>query len=464
MTNTEHASTDRWRVVVARSTDSSVLFVKSGGALALPEVEIPRNQRPAWHLNEQMKRVWHLHVLSIVPLVVAGNGSEARRAPCHLLEFLAADEELAPNLLWVEPSVAMQEFVIEPTVAAALGAAVSLQSADGEQNPPPFARLGWFEEASLWCKSAAAAFGLVWDGAFEQFTATDSFSLIRFATKPQALWFKAVGESFATDFRVSKLLAHRIPSCVPRIVAAREDWRAWLAEECSGTTLDAGWDFGLWQNAASTLARLQIESTAFIPELLQAQAHPLHQTLSNAAVERFHSSAKEILSAQSVQGSIADGDLAEIDCAVRQSLEAVSKSGIPDALGHLDLNSGNVVVSQDRCAYLDWAEATAGFPFLSFDYLLQSFRRVFGAASPQEQDFVEMYLSAWETVAPSHAVRDAWASTPVLAVFAYFLHCIDRCQGELRGVPGRMEYLSSLLRRLKREAAGTRRLDVGAPR
>src|SRR5215472_3066484 len=437
MANERHPSTDRWRVVVSRGDGPAVLFVKSGRSLALPEVRLPRRQRVAWHLNDQVKQIWQLPVVSIMPLTAMPSGTAQVRY--HLAESLAPHADLSPNLQWIEPAVALQQFALDPQDLPVLDSLGHLKLRDTYQQSP-FARLGWFQEVSLWLRSAAAALSLEWEGDFEQFNATDSFSLIRFATKPWALWLKAVGSTFASEFRVLRLLARKLPDCVPRLVAVREEWLAWLTEDCPGTTLDTVTDFGMWQNAVSALARLQIASSAFVPELLDAQAHPLYRMLSHTGVEHFRSVAREVLSAsaQSTRETISDDDLADIQSTVRQCIDTTANSGVPDALGHLDLNSGNVVVSQDRSTYLDWAEAYVGFPFLSFGYLLQSFRRVFGTSSAQEQELVEIYLSPWETFAPPHAVRCAWAATPVLAVLAYFLRCIDRCEGEIRGVPGRL--------------------------
>ena len=448
---------------MTRGNESEVLFAESGLSLALLEVQIPSRQRVAWHLNDQLRRVWQLPVVSIMPLPLASGTVAPVRY--HLAESLAPHAGLPSNLRWLELPIARKQFVLDPQDRFALDSFARSEMRTTEPQGP-FSRARWFDEVSLWLRSAAAALALEWDGDFEQYNATDSFSLIRFRTKPRALWFKAVGNTFATEFHISQLLGRKVPDCVPRLVAARPEWRAWLTEECPGTTLDLVADFALWRNAASALARLQIASATFLPELLDAHAPPLHRMLSRAGVERFRPIARDVLSANAQLGreTISDDELADIEEALRQSIETVSHSRIPDALGHLDLNSGNVVVAEDHCAYLDWAEAYVGFPFLSFEYLLQSFRRGFGATSPQERELVETYLAPWEAVAPSHAVRDAWAMTPVLAVFAYFLRCIDRCEAEILSIPGRAEYLSFLLRKLGREAAKAKPLGQGGPR
>lgn len=464
MSGKEHPSTDRWRVVVPRGDGNQVLLCENGNSLALPEVQIPARQRVAWHLNDQMQQVWRLPVVSIMPLPSAPSTPGSVRY--HLAALLAQDAVLPPNLRWLELSAGLDPLVLDAQDKSALEV-VARPDFRSSEHQGPFARTGWFQDFSFWMRSAAAALALEWHGDFEQFNAAESFSLIRVATTPRALWFKAVSRTFAADFHVSRLLSRKLPAFVPRVVAMRPEWFAWVTEECLGTALDATSDFGLWQNAATALARLQIASAEFVFELLDAQAHPLDRMLSPSGIERFGPIVRDVLAAdrQSDHEKITDAELADIEMILHQCIEAVSRGQVPNALGNLDLNSGNVIVSENRCAYLDWAEAYVGFPFLSFEYLLQSFRRFFGSGLAREHELVDTYLSLWESVVPHHVVRDSWAVTPVLAVFVYFLRCIDRCEAEILSVPGRVEYLSFLLRKLKRESVQAKPLVAqGAPR
>src|SRR5258708_37656486 len=112
MPGEEHRSTDRWRVVVTRCNESEVLFTESSHFLALPEVQIPCKQRIAWHLNDQMKRMWQLPVVSIMPLPPAPNTAGSIRY--HLAESLAPEAGLASDLRWPDLWGPSKQFFLHP--------------------------------------------------------------------------------------------------------------------------------------------------------------------------------------------------------------------------------------------------------------------------------------------------------------------------------------------------------------
>ena len=124
--------------------------------------------------------------------------------------------------------------------------------------------------------------------------------------------------------------------------------------------------------------------------------------------------------------------------------------GIPETLGHLDLNPGNIIVSPSRCTFLDWAEAYVGNPFFSLEYLREHLRRRNGTDSTVETKLVESYCAQWEHVVPPAAVAEGLELAPLLAVFAYAAGSYawedtERLQLATAG------YLRSLTRRMHRE-------------
>src|ERR1700752_1667695 len=91
---------DRWRIVVPGRTASEVLVHASHGAFLLPEVLVPRNQRLAWHLNEQVRLNWRLPSLSIVPINSKTKTGEANLAQYHVAELIFPIAALPPGLNW----------------------------------------------------------------------------------------------------------------------------------------------------------------------------------------------------------------------------------------------------------------------------------------------------------------------------------------------------------------------------
>jgi hypothetical protein len=445
-----HTSMEPWRVIIGRCNGSEVLVLANRDGFSLPEALVPRSERTAWHLNQQVTRKCGLRVVSILPLEI-----DAAAANYHLAEMISPETPLPAGASWVGVASLARNAFQDGKDFDAITKGLK-QASRPPAEPGPFSGFGWFENLAKWVEDVAASHGLNWNGNFEQFHAAASFSLIRFEASPHAVWFKAVGEPNTREYQITQTLAERLPGYVHRLLAVRPEWNGWLAEECPGKTLDAISDVTLWHQAARTLAQLQIESVTHKGALLCAGAHPLTSVLSDTAIERFLRVSRELFleePSREAQGLCAD-DLIAIAARGRHLLNFLGALDIPDAVGHLDLNAGNVIVAPGHCAFLDWAEGYIGFPFLTFEYLLQAFRRKIGRDSPDESGVAEAYLSAWEHSLSRAVVREAWAFTPFLALLAYTLRSITASESYLLRTPALANYVRSLVRKLKR-ALGT---------
>jgi hypothetical protein len=461
MPHFHHTHMDQWRIVVPGPNASELLVRRDRRGFVLPEVLVPRDQRLARHLNEQVRRNWQLSILSIVPIDSGAQTGETDIAQYHVAELIPRGTALPPDWYWVDSaSLTAQAFRDARDFDAAR---MFFNPWSSAKEDGPFAHVGWFENLSAWVQSIAKSRTLEWSGRFEQFHAAACFSLIRFGTSPQALWFKAVGEPSTREFQITQTLANRLPDYVPRLVAVRPDCNGWLAEECPGKILHECSDPDLWRKVASTLAQLQTDSIPHIEELLCAGAHPLQAVLSESAFERFVRVSTALFSENSdhdVLNPTAD-DLNEIVVRAREGIGHLRTLCIPDALGHLDLNAGNIVSSREQCTYLDWAEAYVGYPFLTFEYLRQAFRRKFGRDAQDESLVVEAYLAAWDRGYPHETVREAWAITPFVALFTYTVRCIAASEQHLNSAPSLADYVRSLIRKLKRELSTCRTMAAG---
>jgi len=452
MPHPAHIQRDRWRVVITRPSASEMIVVPHGAAFNLPEVRVPQNQRLAWNLNAELKRDWQLDVVSILPSKVRSQSRAGDPARYHLAEFIATNVPLPSGLRWAGVStLTSQSFLVAEDFHALRGFVEELSASPG--NHGPFGHPGWFQQVTSWLQNAIVPHHLEWNGRFEQFHASPFFSLIRFETRPRAVWFKAVGEPNTREFTITRDLASRCKEYVPRLLAVRPDWNAWLAEECPGKTLDRVSDIGLWSRAVRSLASLQIESMSWSKSLLQAGAHDLRELFMRSAVESFFAMAERLHEpmAEAVSPDFSVEDWRRMEGRMLQLLDRAGNLRFPETLGHLDLNAGNVIVSSEQCAYLDWAEAYVGPPFLTLEYLLQTFRRVFGHGSPHESPVVRAYLTAWEPLIPLRDIDQFWELTPALAVFAYAQRCFVAAESSEQGFTRFANYLRALLERLRRE-------------
>jgi hypothetical protein len=291
-------------------------------------------------------------------------------------------------------------------------------------------------------------------GKFQQLNASPSFSLIRFETNGPALWFKAVGEPNQREFAITLTLTRLFPLYVPCVLATRPEWNAWLTWDAEGELLSDIGETAPWRRVAADLADLQFDSIAKTTGILQSGARDLRIGALSKHLHGFVVVTQELMQRQTKSTPpVLDRERLQLLAdRIAHALELLDRLQIPDALGHLDFNPGNVVVSSSRCAFLDWADAYVGNPFLTFEYLLEHFRRTHGTNSPQQSELVEVYGARWKEALSSEAIQEALAVAPLFAVFSY------ACGTGMLSDEKRLEdaefagYMRGLVRRMDREA------------
>ena len=211
----------------------------------------------------------------------------------------------------------------------------------------------------------------------------------------------------------------------------------------------------LWEQAASSLAKLQIRSVDRGSQILGAGARDLGSTALAKLIQPFISVVAELMERQTkVPPPVLDRkDLSALADSLQSAVDATKAIGIPETIGHLDLNPGNIIASENRCAFLDWAETYVGNPILSLDYLVEHAKRAFGPDSAVVTKMTAAYCAQWGAVLSPPAVADALALAPLLAVFAYAAGNDTWAQTDKLQEPTTAGYLRSLARRMHREAS-----------
>jgi aminoglycoside phosphotransferase (APT) family kinase protein len=198
---------------------------------------------------------------------------------------------------------------------------------------------------------------------------------------------------------------------------------------------------------------LQIDSIDHGARILGAGARDLGAAELSKLIRPFMESMAELMKRQTKvpPGALGHEELLLLGDRIQSALDALEALGIPETLGHLDLNPGNIVVSSSRCAFLDWAEAYVGNPFFSFEYLLEHLRRTNGTDSAVETKLVESYCAQWEHAVSPSVVAEGLALAPLMAVFAYAAGSNAWEDVERLEEPATAGYFRSLTRRMHRE-------------
>ena len=454
MATPEKNECETYRVIVLGQNGTEILVVSNGDRFALPAVNIPRWQRVAENLTAGVNAEWGEEVICLIEPDVSASTS-ATQIRYQAAEHCSASGNPKMPTQWVPLSALSQDLLMGASDYLAIQQSIALCSTERTETPAgPFVRLGWFKDLREWVETAIEPLGFQLNGKVRQLNASPSFSLVRFETDGPALWFKAVGEPNQKEFLITCTLAQFFPSYLPGVLAARPDWNGWLTRGAAGKLLCEVREDALWQRAAAALAELQIDSIDHGARILGAGARDLGAAELSKLIWPFIESMAELMERQTKVSPAALGraELLLLGDRIQSALDALEALGIPETLGHLDLNPGNIMVSPSRCTFLDWAEAYVGNPFFSLEYLLQHLRRTSGTDSAVETKLVESYCAPWEQVVSPSVVAEGLALAPLMAVFAYAAGSNAWENKERLEEPTTAGYLRSLARRMSRDA------------
>ena len=454
MSETIDAETESWQLLVLRRQGSELLAFEHGDGIALPRVTIPRHTRVAQALNAQIKRAWDLDVFSLYPLQAAPGNHTVR---CHVVEAMRHDA-IAPRMAqWSSVSaLSHQRFRDAADLTSICRWRDLFGLPDSNGNSLPFGNPGCLTQIQTWTRQALLPWELHLTERFVQFTASKSFSLIRFDTNERAIWFKAVGEPNFQELPISRELARRFPTFVPAILGVHEDWNAWLTLEAEGNHPDEHSGLETWSRIAAALAALQIASIGKSLHLLDAGCRDMRIPSVAKVVEPYFETMADLMEEQpkKIPPPMTRKDIKSLQNHVLEALAHLDKAALPNSLGHLDFNPGNILVNEGRVVFLDWSAGCVGCPLWTLEYLLERLRRFHPTDDRWRTEVLSAYLDPWRCLVRPDELKLALTTAPLLAVFAYAVASGTWRDPQRLQDPEIAGHLRSLTRRMNREAAG----------
>jgi phosphotransferase family enzyme len=443
-----------WRLIILRRNASEFLVFETESCFRLPCVEIPAHTRLAQALNDQVKALWGLEVYSLYPLPYNTSGPGSPVAHYHVIEALQYEAVAPPAARWIPMQLPMEGRFIEAEDFAAVQTWIKNLVGRNSTGLSAFDKPGWFFILTDWVQKALRPFQMTLTGGFVQFNASATFSLIRFTTDDDAVWFKAVGEPNLHEFSISVTLARLFPEYLPSLLASDPACHGWLAADAGGPPLNEAKVSSAWIEAATALAGLQTASVSSIDDLLEAGCRDLRAGTLLELVDPFLEVIAKLMQEQSKVPPpiLSRQDLSDLATTLKCALHRLQSVGIPDTLGHGDFNSGNILVVSERCVFIDWAEAQVGHPFLTFEYFLAHVRKDYPTIATFETDLRACYSKMWSSIASPEQIAEAFLFSPLVAVYAYAAGSHVWRDSERLKVPGFQGYLRSLTRKMKQAA------------
>lgn len=453
MESQEQSDRETHRVILFSRDRENVLLKVGEAGFLFPWVDIPRWERLAQNLTAAVRKDCGCNGVSLFTPTDSSLGYESNGIHYQVMECWH-EEGRAREAVWKSIRSLTELSFQDKKEFRALEHC--LRESDCAERDPfsHFVKRGWLAELCRWTTEVIRPLGFELTGPFCQYNAGPSFSLIRFETNGRAVWFKAVGEPNQREFPITLKLSLQFPKYLPELLGARADWNAWLSLEAPGANLRETAEIALWENAAESLARLQIESVTKTGSILDAGAHDVRTETLSGLVQPFLALIAQLMEQQtSVPPPVmSHQELSLLGVRLEDSLTLLEDLRFPAVLGHSDLNPGNITVSVDDSVFLDWAEGHVGHPFFSFEYLLEHLRRTIGTDVALESRLASSYSAPWRQLFSGEIIAEALALAPLAAVFAYATgNDVWRNRERLQD-PRVAGYFRSLARRMNHEA------------
>jgi phosphotransferase family enzyme len=449
---THHDATETFRLIITRRDATEILLSPKGKDWVLPRAEIRTQQRIAEQLTAETQKGLGLESCC---LFVPGSCTSCRdgAAMCAVMECVKRNEKAPAGSYWMPFDVAAECMYAEEA-AVLRDALAEMASYTSGEKPGPFAKPGWMRELFSWVHEQTVPLGLRLTGNFRQYNASPTFSLVRIETDGGGLWFKATGEPNSHELPVSVLLARLFPSYVPRILGVHPSWNGWLSADASGTPLDEISDCAAWERVAGELAELQIASIGKSAELLGGKCKDLRIPRLVELIDPFLAKMAELMAAQEKRSPapLANSELASLGEGLKEACLQLQGFGLPDTLGHIDFNPGNIFVSPDCCTFLDWAEGCVTNPLITFEYLRRHLERAGVQEPAADARLATAYLRPWATFISIGDLRRALAAAAPVAVFVHAIAGDAWRTLDLVSNPALAGYFRSLTRRMYRDA------------
>lgn len=445
--------TVEYRIVLVDPVSRGVLARDEDKSFRVLRVSIPTTTRAVPQVRTELQRSWGLAVVILDFL-----SAEHTTSQCVVAELLATS---IPAGFRVVPAgeIASEELAEQERT--------HLNRVLGDDVTSPFSRIGWIDEAVAWVEGATGQ-RLRSKTSVEQHSAGGAFTLLRFPMADgYTYWLKATGVPNGNERALTGLLSSLCGNCLPRFVAEKVDWNAWLMleEACSVSALPTEPDelLRLLGQAVESLAELQLKTVGLDQVLIGAGAFDQRLHVLRTDADMLFAYVTEAMSFQTSTKvpRIETSRLQQIRKLFEEACRRAECFEMPPTILHGDMNLGNLVFAKERCQFIDWCEGYVGHPFITFQHLLllNSIENPIVRASVDDV-LKGIYRTAMRPVCDSRQMNEGLASMPLLAAASALYGRGDWLCSDARNAPRRYAYARTIARYMDHAAQEPRLLEA----
>jgi hypothetical protein len=435
-----------YRLILVNAWDGLVLTDTTAGSPQLPRLSISRWFRLAKQLQAEIEWRWRIRafILDIIP-------TSSKETDIVLAELLFRPDpgHSMEDVEWTHAEAFFRTCLSEDEH---LLLARSFRWADrGMTGGSP----GWIHEVLDWV-GQQAPFGST-DGIrqIQQWNASSASYLLQLSSKNRtSSWLKIVNPAHSAEYRVTLSLTSIFPEYLPLITSSHDIWGAWLMEDC-GPSMEKRElsEPGTVWSLSRRLAELQETSVSQIQRLLESGCTHWNLERIYSGVAAALPLLEEAMEAQDIPGvpRLGRSRLDELCEATEEACYRLGSVGIPDSLIHNDLQLENIIGRPACCRFIDWDQAGAGNPFLTFEQLRVQVPENAAASVALG------YRSWWSRCLSPESISAGFALAPSIAIAVQLSSFVASLSGgpaprrlELRNLRSLTRQLDTALQPIKR--------------
>ena len=232
---------------------------------------------------------------------------------------------------------------------------------------PPWARVGWYEEASNWSYLELSQLGYEKIAPIECIKSWSISCVLKITTNAGIFYLKQASTLplFCDEPVVTKELANLFPNHIPKVVSINRQHH-WLLLQDFGKPIGERVSVKIQQNIYSLLAQIQIKSLEYQDRLLDIGCLDRRLNILQSQINPLIEEAATLSELSSVEIS----QLQNLAPYLKNLCLQLASYNIPETLVHGDLHLGNVAINEENYLFFDWTDSCITHPFFDLFSLL----------------------------------------------------------------------------------------------
>ena len=405
----------RFYALLLHSTDPKVFIQANAESYSLPYVEIHGRIR----LNDfkdvkdaiQLKLGIPLNGLHYASFQV--DKQKRRIQGVYVLEQHDPSDEIQAGIWRDRPALADLSFTHPEHTLIIANYLIELESGNVPKLRPPWARLGWFREASTWIEEQLEILQYRPIAPVEPVRSWSISCILKVETIGGTLYFKAAPDwfpLFCDEPRVTSALATLFPKHMSTVISI-DPQRHWMLSADFGSPIGHHASLKVKQDIYDLFAQIQIQS-------IQQRDRLLAMGCLDRRLDILQSQIDPLMSDEEALSELSAVEIEQLHTlapVLKDFCEQLASYNVPETLVHGDLHLNNVALHQGNYIFFDWTDGCLSHPFFDLAGLIfiDDRKSLLGRLTSvwrqrSMRSVRDRYLSHWSQYEPKARLLDAW--------------------------------------------------------